>query len=63
MALAIYQNILWLEISIYDSVGMQALKCQNNFSGIEPGSILVKALAFLQVKEEFASIYIIHHEI
>ena len=52
--LLVQDNVLGLQVSVYDVVLVQALKCEDYLCGVKTRSVLVKALFFSKVVEEFA---------
>ena len=63
MALWIQEDILWLEVSVDDTVRMECLQAKNDFGCVEPYLVLVEASLVSEVKEEFAAWTVLHYEV
>lgn len=63
VALAINQDVFRFEISVDDSIIMQALQSQNHLGGVKTSSVLLESAIFLKMVKELSTVDIIHHEV
>jgi hypothetical protein len=49
------KDILWLEVTIDNTRGVQALDTLNDFGGIEPGTITAKAAPACQLRRKITA--------
>ena len=63
VSFAVEENILGLEVSVNDSILMEATYCFDELRGVKTGSLLRKLAVSPQVREKLSSIAEVHHEI
>lgn len=56
MALLVQKDVLWLEVSVDNTVGVEALQSQQDLSGVEAGSVFREPLFSAQMIKKFASV-------
>lgn len=62
MAFAVQQNVVQLQIPIYDTVAMQELQSHRHFSRIERGATLVEFARPLNLEHEITAVDVLHDE-
>ena len=63
MALRVKEHIFWFEVSVNDSLIMQAAQRVNYLSSVDLCSLFAKLLVFPQVSEKFSSVQKVNNEV
>ena len=63
MALAVQNNVLGLEVTVYNSVFVKALQGEQDLARVEASAILIEAVLFAKVKEQLTAIEEVNHEV
>lgn len=63
IAVAINQDVLWLQVSIHNAFLVHVLQGEHDLSGVEPGARLVKLTRLVHVMEELAAVDELHDHV
>jgi hypothetical protein len=63
VALSIEQQILRLEVSVDDIIGVESLQSRGDLSGVEATTLFRESSIFLQPEEELSSGHVVEHHV
>lgn len=62
MSVLVEQQVLQLEVSVDDALGVQVAQRRHDLGAVEPGPLLGEGPLAGQVEEQLAAVRVLHHE-
>lgn len=63
VSLTVQQDVLWLQVTVYDFFGVEVLDGTDDFRGIEEAGGVAEAAAAAQVAEQLSARHVVHQHV